>query len=126
MAAAKQDIYIEQGATCPVSFRLKKNGNAIDLTGWTFKGRVRKSPEENAVEAAFDFVVRDQEVPADLGIVDGEITPENTAAIHVLKSNVPGAREITKMIYDIYAVSPSGRSYRILEGAANVSPEVTK
>jgi hypothetical protein len=125
MSAGQHDIIIEQGATFDMTLTLKDSlGVAIDLTSHTFRGKVRKSISEAVAVADFTFTKLTQS-GATLGKVRVTMAATVTAAIEVPKSRIAD-RELTKMLYDIESEIPDGTVYRWIEGAALISPEVTR
>lgn len=124
MKAGKYNLEVEQGATFFRVLTIKSPGNTpIDITGWQFRGQLRKNVGDTAPVAALSFVILDQEdFP---GQVEATMSNTVTAAI-VCDLSENQAKEITKFVYDIEAVKPDGMVLRLLEGVANVSPEVTR
>lgn len=111
--AGSYTVVIEQGATYdPVMTYKDSAGNPINLTGYTFRGHVRKT-------VASTTVVLDLATYVTLGGAAGTITfniPDTiTAAL------TPG-----DYVYDMELESGSGVTRRILEGALRVTPEVTR
>jgi hypothetical protein len=124
MPAAKLDIYIEQGASFKRKLTFKDSENTpIDLTGNTFEGKVKKNISDSAAVATFTITVLDQ--ITNTGEVMVELTATQTSAI-ALKSQRTPTRSTEKFCYDIERTLPDLRKERVLEGIAEVSPEVTK
>jgi hypothetical protein len=125
MAAGTYDILIEQGATFSIILSLKdENFVAIDLTGLTFRGYIKKAFTDTAREAQFSFEILNQNDAATKGKVKVSLTPAQTAA---MTTNATGTnRAITTMVYDIESQSVLGEVTRWLQGEAKISPEVTK
>jgi hypothetical protein len=125
MAAGTYDILIEQGATFSIILSLKdENFVAIDLTGLTFRGYVKKAFTDVTTEAQFTFQILDQTEDETKGKVKVSLTPAQTAA---MTTNATGTnRTITTMVYDIESQSIAGEVTRWLQGEAKISPEVTK
>lgn len=126
MSAGALDILIEQGATFELDMTLTdENGDRIDLTGHTFRGQVRASFSDSAIVATMSFTPGDQTQPATKGTVKATISAANTTTIPVPANTDSPERPITKMIYDIES-EVAGTVYRWLQGAAMISPEVTR
>lgn len=126
MAAGTYDILIEQGATFSIILSLKdENFVAIDLTGLTFRGYIKKAFTDVTTEAEFNFEVLDQDDEATKGKVKVTLTPTQTAD---MTTNASGtSRTITTMVYDIESLNNvTDEVTRWLQGEAKVSPEVTK
>ncbi len=118
------DIDVKQGSTYQLLLTIKDDSAvAIDLTGYTFRGQIRTSTSDPTVQAAFSFNILTQS-GATLGQVEATLSATDTAAISLPENDRP-TRKITKMIYDIES-EIGGEVTRWLEGAANISPEVTK
>lgn len=120
MIAGDLDVTIEQGAT----FELVVNGVKDDagvvqnLTGWTFAGQVRDTPQAAATLAVMSFT------PIDLttGKFMATISAEDTADIPVAGSGNP-----RKAFYDILLTAPDGvTKRRLLRGNAFITPSVTR
>lgn len=125
MAAATldlvDDLRIEQGATWTRVFTfVDGNDDPIDVTGWTFRGQVRKSFNSTTALADFSFSASDADNKKVFTITDTE-----TAGIPV---NPPtgNARNSSFYLYDIEAVKDDGTVERLFQGKAEVSPEVTR
>jgi hypothetical protein len=126
MAAGNYDILIEQGATFEITLTLKDvNAVPINLTGLTFRGKIRKAFTDVAAVANFTFAVQDQTSPSTVGKVIVSLSATTTAA---LETSAKGTvRTLTTMVYDIESENPlTGFVTRWLQGQAMVSPEVTK
>lgn len=124
MAAAKFNINIEQGATFELNCTMRDSNNAlVDLTGWTFSGKIKETLASQNAVANFSFTIANQ--GTDPGEFLISLSAAVTAAIPV--SLRPGAdRPITQYFYDIEATKPDSKIDRMFEGKAFVSPEVTK
>ena len=75
------------------------------------------------VQGSFTSQILNQ--TTDTGTVLITLTPAQTTAIPVAATATPD-RKLTQYIYDIQVTKPDGSVDRILEGAVEVSPEVTK
>lgn len=118
------DIKVLQGATFSLGLTIKDSDeNPIDLTGYSFRGQIRRTVSSANVEASFSFQVQNQ--LTETGKVTCFISAEETAAIKVNQS--PGAeRRLTRMSYDIESEDESGTVVRWLQGVAEINPETTK
>jgi uncharacterized FAD-dependent dehydrogenase len=125
MRSAKLDLYIEQGSTFTrqVVMKESENGPAIDLTGSTFRGQIRKVAGFGQALAAFEFELSDQET--NTGEFTFTLPPDESAGIRLEKQTSP-ERKTEFFTYDIEQVLPSGAVRRLLEGLVELSPEVTK
>lgn len=124
MAAAKQNIYIEQGTSYWSKLIFEDEAGAlIDLTGQTFRSKLKRLISDTTEVLSFSCVVLDQ--VTNKGEVEITLTAAQTAAIP-LKAQKTVERTPEEFCYDIEQVMPSGIVNRIFEGVALVSPEVTK
>lgn len=124
MAAAKKDIYIEQGSSFWTKLVFKDSLNvAIDLTGSTFSAKLRKYLSDATETLTFTCALLDQ--TTNTGEIEVTLTAVQTAAI-TLKAQKTAERVPEQFCWDIEQTFPSGKVKRILEGVALVSPEVTK
>ena len=105
------DLTIEQGATFTRTITIKDSSNAaINISGDTFAGQVRKRHKSAKAEASFSF---DLTNPTG-GQLVASISATNTNAM------TPG-----DFVYDIEWTNGSTVT-RLLEGQATVTPQVTK
>lgn len=124
MAAGSYDILIEQGTTFSLVMTIKDStGSVVDLTGYTFRGKVKKSLSDVAAVATFTCTKGSQSDPATKGKVTITLTPAQTSAIPLTVSGV--YHTLTPMVYDIESETTGGEVTRWLQGVANISPEVT-
>lgn len=124
MSAGKVDLYAEQGATFEHIIRLSVDGEYIDLTGDTFRGKVRKLISDTDPVVALTCTVLDQ--TTDKGSVKITLTAVQTAAFE-LKPQKTAKRSTEDWCYDVERVLiADGSVQRIIEGLFKVSPEVTK
>lgn len=122
---AEYDIDVKQGSTYQLLLTIKDpDDDPIDLTGYTFRGQIRTSTSDSTIQAAFSFNILTQS-GGTLGQVEATLSATDTAGIELPENDRP-TRKITKMIYDIESETGGGEVTRWLEGAANISPEVTK
>lgn len=120
MAAGMYDLAIEQGSTFRRSITLKdSNDDPIDLTGRTFRGKIRDKIQ-GAEIAQFTITVP---TPAD-GTFVIELSATVTAGIPVPKGTDANRTKAT-YIYDVEMVYPNSDVARVIQGKAVVSGEVT-
>jgi hypothetical protein len=125
MAAGVHDILVEQGATFSMTLTLKdENKDSIDLSGLTFRGKIKKAFTDTTSQADFNFNVLNQSNAATKGKVEVSLTAAQTASISAPTKGA--SRTLTIMVYDIESESPTGQVVRWLQGDVSVSPEVTK
>lgn len=107
--ATKSNLTIDQGSNYSVIVDLTTaNGSAMNLTGYTGRGQMRKSPYSSTAK---DFTV----AVANTGTVTLSMTSDYT-------SNITSGR----WLYDVEVISDSGIVTRVLEGIVTVTPEITR
>lgn len=113
MAAAKLDITIEQGATWSKTLSLlKPNKTPVSLVGYTGKAQVRTKPGSEDVLAEFTITFLD---PRTGGKLSYSLTDEQTEALTFATAS-----------YDLFIVSPSGTSTKLVYGTVSVVPAITQ
>ena len=122
MTAGKLDIVIEQGATFDITLLLQNDdGTPLGgMTGWTGRGQIR--PTATSPNDQTPFTVS---VDSGASSVRVKMDAATTAAIAVT-TQAKAQRHVTQYAYDVELVQPDLTVWRLLEGVANVSPEVTR
>jgi hypothetical protein len=121
MAAGRYDLTIEQGATFSRQVTWQnEDGSAVNLTGYALAGKLRRKTSDQQAIATFTCTITN----AGNGIFTFSLTATQTASLPVAYSQT-SEKELLECVYDIEA-SISGTVYRLLEGVAYISPEVTK
>jgi hypothetical protein len=121
MTAAKRDLYIEQGATFQLSFvwydgDTNEPGSPVDLTGAQGRMQIRKSQQAPALLDAVSFGPTPQILMGgDTGKITITLTPIDTNQLTTKTA-----------MYDFEVEFLDGRVYRLLEGKANISPNITQ
>lgn len=127
MAAAVLNFNIEQGSTFFRTLTFTDNAtptpNLINLTGYTYAGKLRKTATSETVVAVITCTVLDQ--GTNLGKMTIQMSPTVTAAIPI-KCQSKNPRTTQDFAYDIEVTYPSGKVERVLQGVFNVSPEATR
>jgi hypothetical protein len=108
--ATKINLIVDQGATFETTLNLTDdNDDAIDLTGYTGAGQIRKHfTSSNAT----NFVVT-------LGGANGTLTVG-------LSANTTANLVAGRYVYDIEVTDDSGIVSRLFEGIVTVTPQVTR
>ena len=127
MAAYNLNIYIEQGANFLRKLKFTDNAsptpNPIDLTGFVYEAKLRKTIDAQTAILNFTCTVLNQTTnPGEMTI---ELTASQTSSIP-LKAQKVQQRVTEPFAYDLEVTYPSGFKERILQGVADVSPEVTR
>lgn len=122
MSAANYTMEIEQGATFSLFMTLRDSEEEpIDLTGYTGRGQMRELVESST---KYDFTVSFNEDATD-GIMKILMPATLTTTLPVQPSN-SYTRAKTAFCYDVELIKADGTILRVLQGIANVSPEVTR
>jgi hypothetical protein len=112
MAAAYQELFLEQGTTFTTNVTLDDiNGVPYDLTGVTAKSQIRKSYYSANTTAEFTVTI----YSPNTGIILLSLTAPVT-------SNIVAGR----YVYDVAIKDTANTVTRVLEGIVNVIPQVTK
>jgi hypothetical protein len=111
MAAKQVDILIEQGATFVQEVELKINDELLDLTNVIIRGQIRRAFNDALPTETFTCVKTD--------ITGGKFTFGLLASETTLL--IPAT-----YLYDIEVELQDGTVFRVLQGKAKVSAEVTK
>ncbi len=110
--SGKLDITVEQGATFERNITIKDSSNAaVNITGSSFAGQIRKRHQSSTTQAAFSFNITN----ATGGVVIATISATDTANI-----------EAGDFVYDIEWTQADNTVTRLLEGTATVTPQVTR
>ena len=119
MAAGVLDLTIEQGVDFGMAMTIKDaNDTPINITGYTFRGKIKESAQDSSPVEEFTFALTD---PGN-GVVTVSLTAAETAAITATGDVYD---EYTPYVYDIEMVDLSSKVTRLLNGEVTVSPEVT-
>jgi hypothetical protein len=110
--AIKANIVIDQGADFSSTITVTDAaGDAVDLTGYTGSGQIRKHYTSNT---ATNFSVS-------FG------SPRTSGTITLaLSRDVTSAIESGRYVYDVEITSGANTRSRLVEGIATVTPEVTR
>lgn len=125
MGAAQVDFNAEQGATFYRKLTILDNtSNPIDLTGSTFRGKVKKNVSDVPEVAHFTFNILNQST--NRGQVEATIPATIMGAIGLVPENFP-KKKLQNFVYDIeWVQSDNVTVWRVFEGAFIISPEVTR
>lgn len=109
------DIIVKQGATYVLKIQLKdEDKQPINITGYTIKSEIRKSPGAATVEATFTPTITD----AVNGQFELELDYTTTASLDFDRE---------KYVYDVILHNPAGSGTRIrpLQGEVAINKRVT-
>lgn len=116
MTSAKYDITIGQGATFRLPLVLKNDDDTVvDLTGYSARMQIR------SIHSAFTTLVSLAShgggitITAETGAIEVLIAAEETAGMPPIKG-----------VYDFELIQPNDEVWRLLEGSATITPEVTR
>ncbi len=112
MAAAYQELFLEQGTTFNTNITLDDiDGTPFNLTGVTAKSQIRKSYYSANTTAEFAITINDPQT----GVILLSLGAPTTA-------NIAAGR----YVYDVAIKDTANTVTRVLEGIVNVIPQVTK
>ncbi len=118
------DILLKQGSTFEIVLLVKDKSVdppvPLDLTGYTARGQIRKTPL--SVDKVTDFTCTILDPPSS-GQVKVFLSATVTASIPAGKTATDAT---SKYVYDIELADQTGRVTRVLQGRIFVDPEVTK
>lgn len=119
-AASVRDLNINQGATYTLDVLGVKTaaGTDLNITGYAVRAQIRRRVTDAAIVAAFTCTI----VTPAIGAFRISLTAAETTALPSSGSK----DEPLECVYDVEIESPSGVVSRVLEGAAFISPEVTR
>lgn len=123
MSAGSLNFTIEQGTTFQRKITLTDSLSVpIDLTGRTFRGKIKLVAGDGATVADFTFTLLNQ--LTNPGEVYMSLTDAQTSAIPV-DEQTSAEKVLKDYAYDVEMVV-GGEVERVLEGVVSISPEVTK
>ena len=119
----KYNFVLAQGETLSLTFNIKdKNGNLIDLTNYSFVGKI-KEKYDSTIVGNLVFTIPDQR--ANKGVLQISMPAAATKLIPVDVGTLANKRPIKEYIYDIFQTDPAAVVTRIVEGTIAVSASVT-
>jgi hypothetical protein len=111
MSAGKHHIVIEQGSTFEMTLSLDEPaGTNKDLTGWSFRGQIKKSAYADGPSATFSMI--------DLDLPNGIFKA-------VLSASVTTGMDVGIETYDVEMEHIDGTVIRLLQGRVTIASEVT-
>lgn len=117
MAAAQQDLLIEQGASYSqaVQWKVGSPATAVNLTNYTARMQLRSNV--TASTAALSLTTENGRISltANTGTITLSINATDTSALAA-----------GRYVYDLELVSSGGQVTRLMEGIVTVSAEVTR
>lgn len=116
---ATTDLTINQGDDFVFQIRLKYNdSDTHDITGNTYRCRVRESAKSDKVVIDADCTI----VDAEQGLLEIHFKDEDTRNIKTTGSNYSTTSKYT---YDLVEYKPNGTVTRLLQGMFYVSPGIS-
>lgn len=116
MPSQKYDFYIEQGTTWTRQLVCKDGADeVVDLSNYTARMQIRASTKSTAVLIS-------------LTTENGRITidgPNGSITLLVIPTDTTPL-EVTRGVYDIEIIDPTGNVWRIMQGTVYFDPEVTR
>lgn len=121
MSAGARDILLEVGAEFSELLQLKdSDGSPIDITGCSFKAQVREN--YSAAEALLELTCEIDDGPN--GYLLMSASHVDTASLPVDPAQSP-LLQVTDYVWSLEMTDNAGNVQRLLQGVAQVSPEVT-
>jgi hypothetical protein len=119
---AELDILIRQGTTFgPNSMQLRDaTGVVINLTGATFRGQIRKTPDAPYVQSSLVFTITD----APNGMVTFELPAASSKEMFAANTGEESAD--SQYVWDCEVTLSSGKVLPLLFGTVKLFREVTK
>jgi len=112
MAAAYQELFLEQGTTFTTNITLDDiDGVPYDLTNVIAKSQIRKSYYSANTTAEFTVTIN---------------TPTDGTILLLLDANTTANIAAGRYVYDVAIKDTANTVTRVLEGIVNVIPQVTK
>jgi len=117
MAAGWLDLEINQGSTESWGLTIRSNGAAVNITGYTFTGKIRKSATDSKVLGSFAFSITSG--------VNGQVTASLTSTVTGSLPVNPSSKAqkvATELCYDFeYNTGSSVQCF--MQGVLRVWPE---
>jgi hypothetical protein len=111
---AQVDLCLPQGQTWDTSIVWERDGEPVDLTGWTARMMLRTTAEVASPTVS-------------LSTATSTMTALSTGVIGLSYSAITSATiTAATYLYDLEVVNPSGAVRRLMEGRAVVSREITR
>ena len=106
----RYDLVVRRGETFRRVLRLKKGGEAIDLTGWTGKAQIRPEPDSAELVCEMELT----------------IVPEEGKVVMIIPLSVTAGISSGVYSWDIRLTDGEGIARYYTGGAVKVMPTVTK
>jgi hypothetical protein len=119
----KYDFIAFQGSSFDEVIELHDSSGAIDLTGHTITGQVKKNISDKKPVLTITCTLLNQ--TTNRGQVRLQISAADMETV-VLQPQTKALREFEDFCYDLKRVDTLGEKHRDLEGLFKISPEVTR
>lgn len=129
MQAGVYNFVIEQGATFELNIQyLDSAGIPIDLTGYTGRMQLRPSPSSNTVYLTLSSSLNPDGTGLNFSGVHNLLPATSGTIGIVISSCTSSALNFNQAYYDLELYSGSSCPYtiRLIQGRAQLSPEVTR
>jgi hypothetical protein len=115
------DAIGKQGSTWAFKLKLKDNdGHAIDLTGYTGRGQIRKRYSSSEIIKSFTVTIDTPEMDGEISCLLAASETEDIPCGKTYRSSA------SKYVYDIEIESSANFVMRLIQGKLFVDPETTK
>ena len=110
MAAGTYNLSIEQGTSWSIQLQVDQpSGTDVDLTGYTFQGRLAKSDYDDS--------------PVDMTAILTDATA-GTFTLALSSSQTSALDSTIEYVWDVDMTSSGGTTTRLLQGRVTISPEL--
>lgn len=117
MSAGKLDLQIEQGADFLKQFKISNQGTAIDLTGYLFKGQVKRKFADVTPIVSFSFQILDQSATGK-GIFLMSLPKDQANELPFVNCE--------ELNWDLFYEDTGGTTKKLLYGLVTVDPRITR
>ena len=112
MSAARYNLVIDQGSDFAISFTVKEDGSAKNLTGYSARAQMRTSRNATSIAATFTCTIA---------------TPTNGTVVMSLSNAVSSSLTAGTYVYDLEVFTANNASVtRLIQGSVDLTQEVTR
>ena len=112
MSAARYNLVIDQGSDFAISFTVKEDGSAKNLTGYSARAQMRTSRNATSIAATFTCTIA---------------TPTDGTVVMSLANGVSSGLTAGTYVYDLEVFTANNVSVtRLIQGSVDLTQEVTR
>lgn len=110
-----KNLTINKGSGYRINFTLSKDGNSVDLTGYSLRGQIRPSATSS-------------QVLLNMTSANLLLRIDNSNSLIVMNLPESFTRRVSEIyaVYDIELLNPTSDAYKIVTGLITFIPEVTQ